>query len=255
MRAKLLITLAILLIVNGGVIGFGSIFHGKKKASAPSEHAAVVTVDTGLPQCKADIDGQPEGMTGSTGTLTIQAVEPGDHYLHVRCPAKREISRFMAPRPGEKLQIAIKPILAGSPSADVSPLEVAESEMRLRRMVRQAVQLRAAGQFQEAVKLLREATVLDPKNADLHRELGITFLLNHDWERARVEMLEAIHQDPESAEAHSGLGYAYEKLGNLAEALKQYHICTQLDPDDASYQQHYIEVLGNLYEQKAQHKH
>ena len=161
----------------------------------------------------------------------------------------------MAPHVGEKLEVDIRQAPASKSSAMVSPLDAAASEARLHRMVRQAVQLRSTSDFQQTVKLLREATLLDPKNSDLHRELGITFLLDHDWERARVEMLEAIHRDPGNAEAHSGLAYAYEKIGNLDEALNQYRICTHLDPGDASYQQHYVEILGEIAEQQAQRKH
>ncbi|MCL5005193.1 MAG: tetratricopeptide repeat protein [Acidobacteria bacterium] len=83
----------------------------------------------------------------------------------------------------------------------------------------------------------------------------LTFLLAHDWERARVEMREAIHHDPGNAEAHSGLAYASEKLGNLQEALNEYLICTHLDPHDASYQRHYTEVLGEIVARQEKRKH
>jgi Flp pilus assembly protein TadD len=149
--------------------------------------------------------------------------------------------------------LIIQPTAKGmSPGDD---LDAAQRETRLRHIVQQAVQLRANGNFQDTVRLLREATVLDPRNSDLHRELGITFLLTHDWERARVEMLEAVHLDPGNTEAHSGLAYAYEKLGDLEEALKEYRICTHLDSTDASYQRHYLEVLGEFSVQQTQHKH
>jgi Flp pilus assembly protein TadD len=137
-------------------------------------------------------------------------------------------------------------------STSINP---AASEMQLREMVSEAVQLRSSGQFKEAVELLRKATMLDPGNGDLHQELGITFLEFHDWERARVEMLEAIRREPNSVEAHSRLAYALEKLGDLDGALKQYRICTEMDPHDTSYRDHYVEVLGKLYSEKADKKH
>ena len=90
------------------------------------------------------------------------------------------------------------------------------------------------------------ASRLDPENTDLHRELGITFLLAKDWPRARVEMLEAVRHDPQDADAHNGLGYALDKLGNLDGALKEYRIATHLEPDDSSYQQHYLDALGKV---------
>ncbi len=254
MRVNLMLILVLAWTLQGGATVLGAGFHGKKKKTVHQVRGALVTIDAGRAQCKADIDGQQEGMTGPTGRLAIEDVEPGEHYLHVRCPGRREISRFIAPRRGEKLHVNLEPSAPGSQGADVSPLDAAVSEIRLHRIVRQAIQLRASGQFGKAVDLLRQATMLDPKNSDLHREIGITFLLNHEWERARVEMLEAIHGDPESAEAHSGLAYAEEKLGDLDAALKEYRICTHLDTEDPSCRRHYIEVLGMLYEQKAQRK-
>jgi len=98
------------------------------------------------------------------------------------------------------------------------------------------------------------ALKLDSENADLHRELGITFLLGKDWKRARVEMLEAIRHDPTDADAYNGLGYALEKMGDLNEAVKQYRLATQLDPQDPTYRTHYFDILSKLAQEKAKKK-
>lgn len=229
-------------------------FRGKSKKSSKQDSAVTVVVDSGLAECKVDVDGEGAGITNAKGILSIEDVEPGDHYVHVQCPEKRDMSYFISPPPGKQLRIEAQASATTSPVGVASPLSRVETDMQLRRMVTQAVQLRADGQFEEAVELLRKATVLDPRNGDLHRELGITFLMFHDWERARVEMLEAIHREPDSVDAHSGLAYALEKLGDLDGSLKQYRICTHLDPDDTTYRDHYVEVLGMLYAQKAQKK-
>jgi Flp pilus assembly protein TadD len=106
----------------------------------------------------------------------------------------------------------------------------------------------------EAVERLRSALKLDAENSDLHRELGITFLLGKDWKRARVEMLEAIRHDPTDADAYNGLGYALEKMGDLNEAVKQYRVATQLDPGDPTYRTHYFDILSKLSREKAKKK-
>jgi Flp pilus assembly protein TadD len=124
----------------------------------------------------------------------------------------------------------------------------------LRQLVQQAVQLRARGRLEEAVERLRAALKLDAENSDLHRELGITFLLGKDWKRARVEMLEAIRHDPTDADAYNGLGYALEKMGDLDEAVKQYRMATQLDPADPTYRTHYFDILSKLAQQRAKKK-
>lgn len=230
-------------------------FHGKAKKAARANTSATVVVDAGVPDCKVDVDGEGAGVTGSDGILPVEGVDPGDHYLHVQCPGHRDVSYFISPAANQKIQLDAHSASSASHPAQMSPLAEAAARRQLRHMVSQAVQMRSNGQFKEAVELLRKAMQMDPRNGDLHRELGITFLMYHDWERARVEMLEAVRREPDNVEAHSGLAYALEKLGDFQESLDQYRLCSKLDPHDTTYRDHYVEVLGLLYAQKAQKKH
>ena len=208
--------------------------------------SASVLVRVGQSGCTVDLDDIAAGTTSADGTLLISPLEPGDHYIHVDCAGSRERAFFVSPAAGQEVTVKPEMAIAGNDAAPVSPLEAAENRAKLNQSVRRAVRLRARGDLDQTVKLLREATRLDPENSDLHRELGITFLIGKDWPRARVEMLEAIRHDPQDADAHNGLGYALDKLGNLDGALKEYRIATHLDPDDSSYQQHYLDALGKV---------
>jgi len=238
----------------GNVYGTAKWFHGKGRKHGKHNASATVSVVSGVRGCRVDVDGAGAGITGAKGMVTID-VAPSDHYVHVLCPGQRDASYFISPPAGHKVNVDARAAASNSHSSEDSPLNPAVSEMELRRMVSEADQMRANGKFKEAVSLLRKAALMDPRNGDLHRELGITFLMYHDWERARVEMLEAVHREPDDVDAHSGLAYALEKLGDLQEALRQYHICTKMDPHDTSYRDHYVEVLGLLYAQQAKNKH
>jgi tetratricopeptide (TPR) repeat protein len=251
MRSKFALFLALGLAAN--TYGLPKWFHGKKREKRDA--SATVSVVSGTDRCEVDVDGEEEGITGSAGVLMLKGVEPGDHYVHVRCPDQRETSYFISPTAGHQVEVDARGAAAGSRLTESSPINPAASEMELRHMVSEADQLRSGGKFKEAVELLRKATMLDPRNGDLHRELGITFLMFHDWEGARIEMLEAVRREPENVDAHSGLAYALEKLGDLDGALKQYQICTKMDPHDATYRDHYVQVLGQVYTEKAQKKH
>jgi len=253
MNTRYHIILLLALALTGNPYGYAKWFHGKSKKSAKQGAAAMVVVNSGLAGCKVDLDGVEAGMTNNQGTLTVEDVEPGAHYVHVQCAGQRDTSYFISPPAGKQVQVEAQ-AAAGSQAA-ASSLDSAVSEMQLRGIVSQAVQLRAGGKVKEAVELLRKATMLDPRNGDLHRELGITFLMFHDWESARIEMLEAVRREPDSVDAHSNLAYALEKLGDFDGALKQYRICTQMDPHDTSYRDHYIEVLGQAYAAKKHKKH
>lgn len=240
--------------VLGVWLAMGARLPGKALGGAPPRKEGLVvtsvTVRIGHPGCKVDLDDSRAGGTDSDGVLLLMGVDPGDHYIHVDCPEQKEKAFFVSPRAGENLAVTPEMAVAGNDAQEVSPLEAAEAQLQLHRSVQQAVRIRARGQFDDAVRLLREATRLDPENSDLHRELGITFLLAKQWERARVEMLEAIRHDPQDADAHNGLGYAVEKLGDLDRALKEYRIATHLEPDDSSYRQHYLEALAKIVARK-----
>jgi tetratricopeptide (TPR) repeat protein len=242
------------LALGGNAYSLGRWFHGKSKRNSDRNSLATVDVECERAGCKVDIDGEGVGVTGGAGNLSVEGVDPGAHYLHVQCPGKQETSYFISSVAGKTLQVIAHTVATPPDAATSSSIATAEARSRLRRMVSQAVQLRASGQSKEAIELLRKAAQLDPRNGDLHRELGITFLMLHDWESARVEMLEAVRREPDNIDAHGGLAYALEKLGDLDEALKQYRICTRLDPHDTSYRDHYIEVLDEQYAQKAEKK-
>jgi tetratricopeptide (TPR) repeat protein len=206
--------------------------------------------------CAVELDAAPAGKTNAQGELVLREVDPTDHYIHVLCPGQHELAYFVSPHAGGTAEIRVTLDAPGPPgggSGDAA-LQAAESKIELRQLVKKAVELRAAGLFDEAVTKLHEATQRDPENSDLHRELGITFLLAKEWKRARVEMLEALKHDPDDADAHNGLGYALEKLGELEPALQEYRTATHLEPNDPSYREHYIEALAKLSAQKAEKK-
>jgi hypothetical protein len=206
---------------------------------------AKVNVQMGHPGCRVDLDGAPLGTTGTNGALILSGVDPGDHYIHVRCPGKPEAAYYIAPKPGEEAIIRPAPDPPSAAGGDAF-IAQAQSKVELQKLVQQAVQLRAQARLDEAVAALHQAAKLDPGNSDLHRELGITFLLGKEWKPARVEMMEAIRYDQSDADAHNGLGYALEKLGDLDGAVKEYRTAMNLQPDDEEYRTHYYDALVKI---------
>ncbi len=206
---------------------------------------AKVAIQAGQAGCRVDLDADAAGSTDAAGNLIIADVDPGDHYLHIHCPGKPEAAYFISPKANEEARIGPIPDAPSSPEGS-NPIVLAEDKIQLRRLVQQAVQLRGQARLDEAVAALREAMKLDPENSDLHRELGITFLLSKEWKRARVEMIEAIRHDQTDADAHNGLGYALEKLGDIDGAVKEYRTATHLEPDDPTYRTHYFDAMVKL---------
>ncbi len=202
---------------------------------------ARITVQTLAPGCRVELDAVTVGTTDSSGKLRLASVDPGDHYLHVDCVGTAETAYFVTAKAGEEARIGPPNDAPPVPAPTALAIQT-ENKAKLQQLVQKAIQLRNQAQLDEAVAALRQAMTLDPENSDLHREMGITFLLAKEWKRARVEMIEAIRHDQTDADAHNGLGYALEKLGDLDAALKEYRIATRLEPDDSSYSTHYFET-------------
>lgn len=224
-------------------------FAAAAAVAAPRERppaTAQVIVQAGQAGCQIQLDADAAGSTDAKGSLTVDNIDPGDHYLHVLCPGKPEATYFISPKANESPQVHVQ--LPVAPPTD--PVLMARNQAELQRLVQQAAQLRAQEHEEEAVAALRQAMKLDPQNSDLHRELGVTFLLAKDWKSARVEMIEAIRHDQSDSDAHNGLGYALEKLGDLDGAVKEYRAATNLDPDDPSYRTHYLDALVKLQARK-----
>jgi tetratricopeptide (TPR) repeat protein len=228
-------------------------FFGASAREHPPQ-SAQATVQAGRGGCRVELDSEVVGTTDAKGNLLIPDVEPGDHYVHVDCPGETEAAYFISLRPNQNAQIQATKEGAQAASIATEPSGVVGNKIELRRLVQQAVQLRVRGRLDEAVAALRRAIRLDPENSDLHRELGITFLLAKEWKRARVEMIEALRHDQTDADAHNGLGYALEKLGDLDNALKEYRAATNLDPSDLTYRSHYFHAMVKIAERQEKKK-
>jgi len=246
--SRIFLLICIFFLIPGSLHAF--IASEKPRAAA----SAQVIVRAPGPGCSVDLDDQRVGKTDDHGVLVVPEVEPGEHYLHLRCPDEEEKAFFISPRSGENVAVDEKKAEEDSKPSGNPALSPAEIMLQLRQSVEQAVQLRARARLDEAAEELRTALKLDPENSDLHRELGITFLLGKEWKRARVEMLEAIRHDPTDADAYNGLGYALEKMGDLEGAMKQYRMAHQLDPADPTYRTHYFDILSRLAQEKAKKK-
>lgn len=215
-------------------------------AREEAPNLAKVEVRAARSGCKVDVDSASARETNAQGELTLDAIEPGDHYVHVQCGGEMGTSYFISLQPGSTVEVRHAPEVSGLDTPAASGLEVAEIRLQLREHIQEAVRLRARGRIEEAITHLRDAFRLDPDNSDLHREMGMTFLLAKEWKRARVEMLEAIRNDPDDAEAHNGLGYALEKMGDIKSALDEYRTASHLEPTDSSYRRRYFDALGKL---------
>jgi Flp pilus assembly protein TadD len=80
---------------------------------------------------------------------------------------------------------------------------------------RQAIRAR---QYAEAIRLLGEALAREPNDADTHNLLGFAYRKTGDLDRAFRHYREALRLEPQHRGAHEYIGEAYLAAGNLAKA-------------------------------------
>jgi tetratricopeptide (TPR) repeat protein len=97
------------------------------------------------------------------------------------------------------------------------------ADPRLISLLRQAAALRQAGNLAETLKVLRQATLVAPRNAELQHDLGATCLALGDREAALGHFDRAIGLDSRMGLAHFRRGVSLELLGRagFAEAYER----------------------------------
>jgi tetratricopeptide (TPR) repeat protein len=93
-----------------------------------------------------------------------------------------------------------------------------------------AKSLLVGGEIRQAQVLLQHISNLAPF-PPVFLSLGEIYLQQGNWARAKDAYDSAIEQEPESVEAHSGLGYALAKMNRLEEAALAYQSAIFLAPE------------------------
>jgi tetratricopeptide (TPR) repeat protein len=94
----------------------------------------------------------------------------------------------------------------------------------------EGVRLLKAGKISEAIEKLQQALALDPEDGQIHCYLGAAY-------NAMPDKLHAIHHFEEcvrleeSPKAYYNLGLVYESVHRVDEAVRQYRMALELDPN------------------------
>ena len=95
-----------------------------------------------------------------------------------------------------------------------------------------AAMLEKMGDIPAAVEQMRGAVRIKPRDGALRRELGRLLLAQDQPAEAREQYEEALGIDRRDMKAKSGLGVAYDYLGDHKAAQKQYEAVLEREPDN-----------------------
>jgi tetratricopeptide (TPR) repeat protein len=90
------------------------------------------------------------------------------------------------------------------------------------------VQLRRPGSAPRATDLFREATTLDPNDADLFFNLGYAHWISREYPQAVAALREAVRRNPADDDAHYVLGAALQATGSVDEGAREKDLARRL---------------------------
>lgn len=86
-------------------------------------------------------------------------------------------------------------------------------------------------------------SVKDDNPGDIHLQLGVRYLSMNKLELAKENLLQALKNNSDNAQAHNALAFLYEKLKQFDNAKKQYETALDLTPDDLGIQNNFGRFL------------
>jgi curved DNA-binding protein CbpA len=139
---------------------------------------------------------------------------------------------------GRAAEAAVRPPAAnGHAEQGLNPLGVAAAKYREATLVEQE------GDRAEAIRLLKEAVRLDPRNAAYRAHLASLLALDQNRHReAESHLLRAVELEPQNLSHRLQLGQLYRSLGQLPQAEQQLRIALKLNP----YHQETIRELREI---------
>lgn len=101
----------------------------------------------------------------------------------------------------------------------------------------------SAGRAEDAIRVLKEPSQANPKNAQMHITLAASYYESDNVGGSLMHALQAVRLDPALPDAHYGVGIASAALGEMEEAMASLQTAAELEPADPRYQQVLCEFL------------
>jgi tetratricopeptide (TPR) repeat protein len=85
------------------------------------------------------------------------------------------------------------------------------------------------GRLEESTRELQQAQELDPLSLEINTDLGLSFFIGREYDRAVEQFTTAIEMEPNFLWGRFFLAWAYEQRGDLERALAEYRRLAQED--------------------------
>src|SRR4029079_18967208 len=107
-------------------------------------------------------------------------------------------------------------------SVDCAPRPVMRAGTGVREKILLGDRLIQAESYDEAVRVLKEAVRLDPKDPEAFYYLGVAHFYKNNYPEAEQALKQSLLLSKRNPDAHNALGLVYSQTGRKAEAIEEY---------------------------------
>ncbi len=198
---------------------------GAQPANPPAPKFGTLIFEANMDDVEVFVDGKSIGVVSKSKPLTVPGLPPGGHTVKgVKLGYEPDGPRQETVYPGQESTVSIKILIARRRSkAAVDSLDKGL----------EYYQKGYEQNYRKAAELLEKALQIDPTYSQAAFYLGLTYNAMYDQEKAQQYYRKAIEIDPDYLEAHANYGGMLLDVGNVDEAVRQFNIVLQRDPNHA----------------------
>jgi tetratricopeptide (TPR) repeat protein/uncharacterized caspase-like protein len=194
-------------------------------AAPPAPKFGTMVIEANMDDVEVFVDGVSQGVISKAKPLQLRGLAPGAHSVKgVKLGYEPDGPRQETVYPGQDSTVSLKILIARR--RNKASLDLLDKGIEF-------YQKGYEQNYKKAAEFFEKALELDPTYSKAAFYLGLTYNALFDQEKAEQYYKKAITIDPDYLEAHSNYGGMLLDIGNVDEAIRQFNIVLQRNPNHA----------------------
>ncbi|HEV3333957.1 MAG TPA: tetratricopeptide repeat protein [Bryobacteraceae bacterium] len=198
---------------------------GAAPAAPPAPKFGSLVIEANMDEVEVFVDGKSVGVASKAKPISVPGLPPGEHSIKgVKLGYEPDGPRQETVYPGQESTVSIKILIARRRNKAANDSLDKGLEY---------YQKGYEQNYRKAAELFEKALEIDPTYSQAAFYLGLTYNALFDQDKAQEYYKKAIAIDPDYLEAHANYGGMLLDIGSVDEAIRQFNIVLQREPNHA----------------------
>jgi tetratricopeptide (TPR) repeat protein len=198
---------------------------GAAPAAPPAPKFGSLVIEANMDEVEVFVDGKSVGVASKAKPISVPGLPPGEHSIKgVKLGYEPDGPRQETVYPGQESTVSIKILIARRRNKAANDSLDKGLEY---------YQKGYEQNYRKAAELFEKALEIDSTYSQAAFYLGLTYNALFDQDKAQEYYKKAIAIDPDYLEAHANYGGMLLDIGSVDEAIRQFNIVLQREPNHA----------------------